>query len=227
MTVGPLPAAVYWRRRVIVLGALLVAIVTFWSACSGPPEKSNARKSPTGGSSPLPEQPAPSASASVLTPIVDGSIAPTVPSFPPVVPSNPVPAPPPTDQPVVACTDADLMLIAAPEPITAPRGAYVRLNLKVKNVSPRPCTRDLGADHQELYLQSGTTKIWSSDSCDARTGSAPTLMQPNIEHLFNIAWNGRATNAGCVTRPVPDAGKYQLVARLDTKLSDPAMLDLT
>jgi hypothetical protein len=99
--------------------------------------------------------------------------------------------------------------------------------LKVKNITDRPCTRDLGADHQELYLQSGTTKVWSSDVCNPVHGSDVKVMQPNIEHSYDNTWNGMASNAGCVNRKAPGIGKYELYARLDTKISGPVLVELT
>ena len=34
-TVGPLPSAVYWRRRAVVLGAVLLSIIVLFVSCSG------------------------------------------------------------------------------------------------------------------------------------------------------------------------------------------------
>src|SRR4051812_24789233 len=34
-TVGPLPSAVYWRRRAVVLGAVLLGIIVLFVSCSG------------------------------------------------------------------------------------------------------------------------------------------------------------------------------------------------
>ena len=46
-------------------------------------------------------------------------------------------------------------------------------------------------------------------------------LKPSIEVSFSTTWNGKATNNGCANREVPPAGKYELVGRLDTKLSTP------
>ena len=70
-------------------------------------------------------------------------------------------------------------------------------------------------------------QLWSSGHCDAPHGSQPTTLKPKIELSFSISWNGKATNNGCANREVPPAGKYELVGRLDTKLSAPATVQLT
>jgi hypothetical protein len=126
------------------------------------------------------------------------------------------------------CADTDLLLSAAPETPTAQAGVYIKFTLNVKNVSGRPCTRDLGPDHQELYLQSGTEKIWSSDVCNAAHGSDVVLMAPDIVHSYNNTWNGLTSDTGCApNRAAPKPAKYQLIARLDTKLSEPVTVQLT
>src|ERR1043165_7826951 len=103
LTVGSLPASVYWRRRALVLGVLLLAVIVMWTSCSGP-SKSDASKNAavTTTESPSPEPPAP---ASILTPTIGGSS----PSSPPLF------APPSTGAPggsaaaVTACADTDLL----------------------------------------------------------------------------------------------------------------------
>jgi hypothetical protein len=228
LTVGSLPAAVYWRRRAVVLGILLVVIIIFWSSCTGP-SKSDAgsnKTSTTSSSSP---------SASSTPSATPAFVPPTFDDTPTVGPSS-LPSATATAQPgtgtdgagaLPACADSDLSLIAAPEVPSAPNGAYLKFMLKIKNISGRPCTRDLGADHQELYLQTGTTKAWSSDVCSPAHGSETVTMQPNIEHLYSSNWNGQASNNGCTNRKAPGIGKYELFARLDTKISAPAAVQLT
>jgi hypothetical protein len=128
---------------------------------------------------------------------------------------------------VPQCADTDLSLIAEPAAPSVPNGAYLKVSLKIKNITNRACTRDLGADHQELYLQNGTTKAWSSDVCSPAHGTESVTMQPNIEHLYSTNWNGQASNNGCTNRKPPGIGKYELFARLDTKISEPASVQLT
>jgi hypothetical protein len=51
LTMGPLPAAVYWRRRAVVAVALVLVIILFVTMCGGPNQgKPNAHPSPSGSS---------------------------------------------------------------------------------------------------------------------------------------------------------------------------------
>ncbi|WP_433213086.1 hypothetical protein ACQP00_01305 [Dactylosporangium sp. CS-047395] len=215
LTVGPLPSGVYWRRRAIVGGVLVVASLMLWASCGGSgddqkPTPLAASGGPTTGA------PEPTVTIQVPTtgePVATSAAAPT--SAPPASPTVP------------PCADADLSLVAAPEQAVQFRGAYLKLTLKIKNVTDHDCLRDLGADSQELYIQVAASKVWSSDACDAPHGSKPTVMKPGIEVSFNTTWTGKATNNGCAAQQTPPAGKYELVGRLGTKVSEPVQVQLT
>lgn len=220
LTVGPLPAGVYWRRRAIVGGGVLVVALMLWASCGGAPnDKMNSAAASAGAPTSAAGEPSPT----IQVPIVGGDPATSSPTA--AATSS---APPPSQTGTVPpCADADLSLAAAPEQSVQFRGAYLKFTLKIKNISSHECIRDLGADYQELYLQSGAVKIWSSDQCDAPHGSQMTVLKPSIEVSFVNVWNGKATNNGCTNREPPPAGKYQLVGRLDTKISEPVQVQLT
>lgn len=217
LTVGPLPAGVYWRRRAIVGGVLLVVVLMLWASCSGPDDEG--RKKTAAPANSAPASATGDASPTVQVPTIgDQTSAPATPTAagtPTVASTLPV------------CADAELSVVAEPEQPVQFRGAYLKFKLKIKNISDHDCTRDLGADFQELYLQVGAVKMWSSDACDAPHGSQPTTLKPTLEVSFTNVWNGKATNNGCANREIPPSGKYQLVGRLDTKLSEPVTVQLT
>ncbi len=125
------------------------------------------------------------------------------------------------------CTDGELTLTATAEPASAARAAFVKFTLRIKSTSTRSCTRDVGADPQELYLQDDAkSKIWSSDTCEPLHGTDVRTFKPGDVAEFYVVWNGKATNAGCANQQPPPAGRYQLVGRLSTKLSDPSPLEI-
>ncbi|MEV4131169.1 hypothetical protein AB0J72_03290 [Dactylosporangium sp. NPDC049742] len=217
LTVGPLPAGVYWRRRAIIGGALLIVVLMLWVQCSGPDPK----RTPASAQTKAPASTGPTATPAAAEPTIQ---TPTT--------GDPASSAPPSSAPAVTstvpvCADTDLSLVAQPEQAMQFRGAYLKFFLKIKNTSARECTRDVGADYQELYLQVGAIKMWSSDACDAPKGSQPTTLKPGIEVQFSTTWNGKTTKDGCEHRDLPPAGKYELMARLDTKLSAPVQVQLT
>jgi hypothetical protein len=221
LTVGPLPAGVYWRRRAIVGGVVIVAALVLWASCGGSDDPASKRTSSPASGDPQTSATA-EPSATIQVPTTGGAATSPVPTAasPTATPAQPTPT-------VPACADADLSLVATPEQTVQFRGAHLRFTLKIKNTSTHDCARDIGADLQELYLQVGAVKMWSSDRCDAPKGSQVEVLKPGIEVSFGIAWNGKADNNGCTNRETPPAGKYELVGRLGTKFSEPVQIQLT
>jgi hypothetical protein len=229
LTVGPLPPAIYWRRRAAILGILLLIVLLVFYSCSNASDASRRKRvlTPTTGH---PTSPSPSATQPAYTP--PGGLN--------TQDDNPSASPDPdqsgastggsaADASVQTgpCTDGELTLTAVAEPASVARAAFVKFTLRIKNTSARSCTRDVGADPQELYLQDGAkSKVWSSDACEPLHGTDVRTFKPGDVAEFYVVWNGKATNAGCANQQPPPAGKYQLVGRLSTKLSDPSPLEI-
>ncbi len=194
LTVGPLAPAVYWRRRAIVLGALVVTVVLLVAMCNGTGTSGAAGKgaaSPTpsaasgaGGAGPLTSA---GATPTLLTPIIGG----TGPSSG----TNASPSSQPGDTgtgtgPAVvalpACTDAQMGVTVVAQALQV--GFY--LTLTVRNTSPAGCSRDVGAGAQEIYVALGSTVVWTSDCL----GGTPVVdvrnFNPGIWASFRIYWDG-------------------------------------
>src|SRR5262249_1393218 len=154
LTVGPLPSAVYWRRRLVVLGgAGLVALIIVY-AFTGGPDGSSAAPATTAAAGNTHPGPAP---------------RPATPPPPPHPPPPPTPTPTPSAFPLPAadptgpCTDAELQLTASANPADLTVGQGATFTLTIKNISNRTCTRDIGSAPQELQLKLGDKLVWSSD----------------------------------------------------------------
>lgn len=213
LTVGPLPPAVYWRRRAVVLGSALLVVILLAYSCGGSGDEGSNAKNAGATTSPPPSSVAPSKPPA--TPSQPSAQSPTTASAAPAVDPD-------------LCTDSELQVMPVPASQQVPRGATVQITLKIKNVSKRTCSRDVGADLQELYIvaRSGGQKIWSSDDCGGLRGNNVESFPPNIEHAYTVNWNGLATT-NCKDRPTPEAGEYQLYGRVGTKRSAPVTLTLT
>jgi len=225
LTVGPLPPAVYWRRRVVLLGGLLLVVLLTSSLCStsssGKPQTNRPRAASDQTSA---EPPEPTPTTTLQTPSAGD----------PTGSAGPAPAPPPTTAPATPaptgpCTDAEVAVAAAPVSTTVKQGVPLKIFLKVKNVSTRTCSRDVGADVQELVILQGKTKVWSSDDCGALHGTDVKSFGPGLEVSYYVIWDAKATTAGCDKdkKPWPAPGAYQVVARLGTKYSEPVTLTIS
>ena len=125
------------------------------------------------------------------------------------------------------CTDAEMSVTPVPATTTVRRGVPLPVRLKIKNISARTCTRDVGADLQELYIGQGAGRVWSSDACSTVKGSEVRSFPPNGEREYNVTWNGKQSNkcrAGLAVGTAPPAGQYEMRFRLGAKISAPVAL---
>src|SRR5262245_6214228 len=207
LTVGPLPAAVYWRRRAVVLFGLSMVVLIPWYVLSGPNGSANTEAAPT--------------------PTTGTTTGPT-PTVTAAAPSETTASPSPSafTLPVSAatgsCTDEELEVIATADSAEVSRNTPVAFTIKIKNVSSRTCVRDIGADAQELQLRDDVAILWSSDDCGANHGAEDREFAAGMEVSFTRSWSGTRSRGGnntvdCAITLAPDAGVYQLVARLDEK----------
>ncbi|WP_319463500.1 hypothetical protein [Micromonospora sp. RTP1Z1] len=239
LTVGPMPSAVYWRRRAVVLGAGLLLLIVLLYSCNSSPRNTSATPEPTSSPTRSAAAAASEPSGPVLTPrSVDPSAAPDDSGGgsnggPAGGPTATTDAPAGPAAPVVddgTCTDAEILVTPVALPATAQRGTVVNLQLKIKNKSQRTCSRDVGADLQELFIKSGAEKVWSSDTCGTGKGSDVQSFTPGFERLYELGWNGREANRcanGLANGAYASIGTYQVFARVGTKLSDPVKLTVT
>ncbi|WP_262282727.1 hypothetical protein [Micromonospora sp. MA102] len=253
LTVGPLPPAVYWRRRAVVFGAGLLFLIVLLYSCTGTDRTDTPSGNAGGNAGGSPSAAAPGPTGSLLTPRS------TSPSPTPGesgggngtsdgggtgtdngggqngggtngggTNDGGAPAAPVADD--GTCADSEIQVTPVALPASAQRGTVVTLRLRVKNISERTCSRDVGADLQELYIKAGAAKVWSSDTCGTGKGSDVQSFTPNFERSYELGWNGRDVSRcanGVAAGPYAPIGTYQLFARVGTKLSEPVKLTIT
>jgi hypothetical protein len=224
--VGKLPAAVYWRRRMLALTLLLVVLggagwlgVTLLAGQDG---TSGASASSTGQARasqvPALERVVPSLSA-VATPTPPSA----APAADVLVVTTAVP------DPVAGgpCTDETLGLEVR-TPGSAALGSKPTFELLVSNLSAVPCVRALDKQLQELQLfDLAGNRVWGSNDCFPEAGSDPRTLAPGEVVTIPLVWGGLTSEPTCsAARGTPAAGSYVVRGRLDTKVSADAPLTL-
>jgi hypothetical protein len=224
-----------------VLGAVLLGVIVLFVSCSNEDDKNPDAKNASS------EYPTPA-------PASDEKSASPEPSFlesaPPVGPALPDPADLQTQRPDDedplptatsgsngnvsvpldgSCADTEIAVTPIPADTTIRRGTPVDIRLKVKNIGTRTCTRDVGSDAQELYLEQGAQKFWSSDPCSTSRGNDIKSFAPGAEREYRITWNGRQSTQcanGQPSGPAPAAGVYELRGRLSQVISKPVTVSV-
>jgi hypothetical protein len=226
--VGPLPASVYWRRRVLAFATAVAVLLVGWVAL------------PDGGDSPL------DTAAAVGSPTPEGgspsSLAATPPAgggggsggsgggpADPATPSATTTARPAPPAPPIPCSDRALQLRILPERPSYQVGQQPVLDLVVRNVSTVACVRDLGAAHQEVLLYDGANRrLWSSNDCYPGGSKDPQVLGPGDSASFSVTWSGLSSRPKCAGERVRvGAGAYILLGRLGTLVSKRSPIRLT
>jgi hypothetical protein len=219
MTVGPLPPAVYWRRRAAV-GSVLVAILLGFATCQA------GGSDPTSAASRSTPSPAPTRSA-VVSPMPSASSSPSAAQVPAAGGGDTAQdAPAPQNAPATGgtpdCTDTDLEVVGSLDRGPVAYGSMPKLHLAIRNTRSTACRRDVGANAQELRVMDGARRLWSSDDCQPLRGTSVRTLQPGEKLVYTVTWSGKDSTPGCKdarTRVAP--GTYQLIARVDTLVSEP------
>jgi hypothetical protein len=231
--VGPLPTAVYWRRRLLVLvGTLGVLGGGGWlgvAVAGGGP----------GGSDPAPGAVAAAGATSTAPPPALEQVLPSLAAIevPTAAPTTTVPAPAPAPAPSAApagpvaggpCSDDMIEVDVRPESASSPVGGKPTFDLVVTNVSPVACVRALDKGLQEIVLLDGAgDRLWGSNDCFPEASSDTRTLQPGEAVVFPVLWSGLSSAPGCTAeRTTPGAGSYVLRGRLDTKTSGDAAFTL-
>lgn len=221
--VGPLPAAVYWRRRALVLGLVLAVV-----GGGGWLGTALLRSGPADGVDPVSASSSAAATTGApvlerVVPSVAGVRTPTAPAPPTVVAPAAAAA-----QPGAPCSD-DMIVVEVHGPGRVPAGSGPVLELAVTNSSAVPCVRVLDKELQEIVLLDGAgTRVWGSNDCIPEASDDVRTLAPGEVAVFPLVWSGRSSEPTCtVAREVPLPGDYSLRGRLDTAVSADTPLTLT
>jgi hypothetical protein len=211
--VGKLPASVYWRRRLVLLGVLVGLLGGGgWGGYLMVTRNASAATSSAAASRP--------AGTPALERVVPPFTALLTPSPPAAVIPSVAPRTPPAPKAGGPCSDA-MVGVAVRAPATVPVGSKPTFTLVVGNVSAVPCVRALDKGLQEIVLLDAQGhRAWGSNDCFPEASSDHRLLAPHQVVAFPIVWSGLTSSPGCTTpRVPPHPGAYVLRGRIGGKAS--------
>ena len=200
MTRGPLTPAVYWRRRVFVLGVVAALLLIAVNVVRG-----NGDNLDAGTVSATIVAAEPTAPAS--TPAVDGTDGEQKkgrgkgagrgrPADP--APSQPVYTPPPAPvlvDPVGSCADDDIAV--SPYVVGAVAGRTVTITLRLRTISAEACTWRISENHLALKITSDDEEVWASRDCPRKLPKDSVVVRQAVTSTYDLTWNSRLSDVGC------------------------------
>ncbi|WP_062518321.1 hypothetical protein [Demequina gelatinilytica] len=208
--VGEHPAEVYWRRRIVLVVAIVVIVLVgrlIWSAVASGSEPGT---DDAGGSEPTvtetADAPADDAAGdegddgATVTEVADQSGASAEPT---VDAEEPAAA-------IGACEQGDIS-VALGE--TARVGAEaVAFDVTLTQTGDEACLLDASTGKSSLLITSGDTRIWSSSDCKATATLADKewLLDSGKSKTFEVSWPREWSSEGCGTpsNRAPQPGTY-------------------
>ncbi|MBK6764602.1 MAG: hypothetical protein IPG68_15655 [Micrococcales bacterium] len=197
--VGPEPASVYWRRRIVVILGVVIVLGLLWWLIS--PGGSSAPVAATASPTPLP-------TLSSAAPTTSGSASPSA------------------SVSGAACSDTDVVVSVSMTQQTYTVGGPVEFVMKITNTASVPCVRDVGPAANTFTVTSGGFDVWTSDACSPAGDSQEEEIPAGEAFAVKGTWDGTVTANGCQDATPAAAGAYQVEASNSTVTSDPVTFSL-
>lgn len=236
--VGPLPASVYWRRRLVVLGVPLFAILLIAYACTG---TSGTPQNTAGAVGPRPT--ASQAGGGVITPAPNQTRSgPPEGSYPGSGPGGAVPTGSAAATGTAAAGSGGaaggtgggggcaLALSIALDrtsnsgPVAYPAGTYPTFKITATDSGSANCTVDASGRSLVVTVmpQGSNTPVWSSATCSA--GSDLRVLGPGDAQTFPVEWKrweSRGQTCPESKLPTVSPGTYTVGAAVDGVATTP------
>lgn len=133
----------------------------------------------------------------------------------------------------LAC-DAKNLDVTVTLPAQVARGQAVVVSLKVANKANIPCIFDVGSEHLQMRVTSGTDTVYDAATCKVEPNSRKMLLAPLTakaagesayvsanptpdSFTTSVSWNGQRYKADCSSAGPSQAGTYVLRLNLDGK----------
>lgn len=182
---GPLPARVYWVRRLLVLGialGLVVGVRTLLAQTSGGDDAGESAR--TVGV--LVEQPA--------APVSTADADPADPTGTTATGRKPKRTKTPLPEPKGTCLDPDVTVTPAVERASA--GGDVAISLQLTSSLSEACTWTVSPKSVVVRLTSGSDRIWTSQECPRAIPTETVIVRRETPAVVTMTWNGRRSTSG-------------------------------
>ncbi len=189
MTRGPLPARVYWTRRLLALGVavgLVLGLVQLVSLARGGSSGQPDRAAQVAAESSASEAPG----SDVTEPADDRPAEGTKKKRTREEDRGPVLAPP--EGP---CTDRDIAVTPTAEETVA--GSPVTFVLELRTILTPACTWEVSPESVTVKITSGDDDIWFSTQCPRAIPSEDVVIRNNVSTEVEVTWSSRRSDEDC------------------------------
>ncbi len=195
-TRGQLPAAVYWRRRLAVLGTLALLVVAVVRTFGDSGADATTKVTEVGTTPkvvygpPAPTSDTAGAEATdTQTPAVEAAPDPAAATTPTVAATTELP------EPTGQCSDDDVVITpSVPDP-QATKTVVIDLTLRTEIATA--CLWQITPESVQLRITSGEDRIWSTIECATAVPDRSLVLRRESDTIVKVKWNARRSDADC------------------------------
>ncbi len=192
---GPLPARVYWTRRLIVLGVPLLLIVVLARVLGGSADgKDEAGGTATQAGATVEE----TSSAPTAGPTVGAKAARKAEKAKQKRNQEATPPEPVLAEPTGPCTDSDI--VATPTLTSAPGGSDIAITINVRTAVTQACTWQASPQTLTVTITSGEDYIWSTRECPGAVPVQDLVIRQAVDTPVVVTWSARRSDETCSNR---------------------------
>lgn len=191
---GPLPARVYWTRRLVVLGIPLLLVVVLARVLGGSSDGKDASAARATQAASV-EETAPAPTAGPTSEVTTGKKGKRGRKRDQeTVPPEPVLA-----EPSGPCVDSDI--VATPAITSAAGGADVPITLNLRTVTTEACTWQASPQTLTVTITSGNDFIWSTRECPSAIAVQDVVIRQAVDTPVVVTWaDGKRSDETCSGR---------------------------
>lgn len=190
MTRGPLPARVYWTRRILVLGVavgLVVAMVQLVSLAVGGAPRQPDQVAQVAGDTEASETPAADATEPAGEPKGDRKKQRDKKSE-----RDPGPV---LAAPEGPCTDRDIAVTPSARKTVA--GSPITFVLELRTIQTPACTWEVSPQSLTVKITSGNDDIWFSTQCPRAIPREDVVIRSNVSTEVEVTWSAKRSDEDC------------------------------
>ncbi|WP_374454605.1 hypothetical protein [Nocardioides sp.] len=190
---GPLPARVYWTRRLVVLGVPLLLVLVLARVLGGSSDAKDASEGTAAQAGATIETTQAPTAGPTADPAAVGKKGKKGRKDQETAPPEPVLA-----EPSGPCTDSDI--VATPAITSAAGGSDVAITINLRTIATEACTWQASPETMTVTITSGDDYIWSTRECPVGIPAQDVVIRQAVETPVVVTWSARRSDEECSDR---------------------------
>lgn len=197
---GPLPARVYWTRRLLVLGTALLLVAGLARLLGTGSDGGDVERAVTASAGTGQDAAAGAASGGARTPRTPAASAgrPRAGRAQERTAAASKPRRTPLAQPQGRCLEEDVRVV--PEVPEAVGGDTITVRLVLRTVETEACWWYASPDSLTMRIRSGGDEIWTSRECPRALPRRSVVLRRAADTVLGVEWSGRRSDEECSQR---------------------------